>query len=117
MAAMAISVRVLGWVGAERRDFDRRQCAMQETANLMERLTSRSFDSVTPATAKALSLSPQARQLLPGAELEIDVAASDPAGGPGSKRVAMRLRWHSRAGEWDSPVRLTSWVYRGRSVQ
>ncbi len=114
MIAMGLTVKVLGWVGVERRSWDRRQWAAQEAANLMEEATSRPFEDVTSASLKGLAISPHARALLPGAELAAEVAANDPAGGPGSKRVAIRLRWHNRAGEWDAPVRLTSWIYRGR---
>ena len=38
MIAMALTVKVLGWVGAERRAWDRRQWAAQEAANLMEQV-------------------------------------------------------------------------------
>jgi len=101
-------------MGVERRSWDRRQWAAQEISNLMEEATSRPFEDVTSASLKGLAISPHARGLLPGAELAAEVAANDPAGGPGSKRVAIRLRWHNRSGEWDAPVRLTSWIYRGR---
>jgi hypothetical protein len=114
MIAMALTVKVLGWVGAERRAWDRRQWATQEAANLMERVTGRPFDAVTAESAKTVTLSPQARQLLPGAELKVEIGENDPAGGPGSKRVAVRLRWHNRSGNWDAPVHLVSWIYRGR---
>ncbi len=114
MIAMGLTVKVLGWVGAQRRAWDRRQVAVQEAANLMERLTGKPFDSVTPESTHSLPLSPRARQSLPKVELKIDVRENDRAGGSGSKRVAIQLRWQGRSGEWDAPVRLTSWIYRGR---
>jgi hypothetical protein len=114
MMAMALTVKVLGWIGVERRNYERRQCALQEADNLMERLTSRPFEAVSAATVKQMALSEQARRALPSAELQIEVVENDRSGGPGSKRVALRLRWRSRSGEWDSPVRLTTWIHRGR---
>ena len=114
MIAMALTMKVVGWVAAERRAWDRRQWAAQEAANLMERVTGRPYESVTASAAEAIGLSPQAKQMLPEAELEVEVREDDPAGGKDSKRIAIRLRWHNRAGEWDAPVRLTSWIYRGR---
>jgi hypothetical protein len=114
MVAMTLTVKVLGWVGAERHNVERRQCAQQEVSNLMERLTARPFDAVTTTAARQMTLSPAARKLLPGGELEANVVENDPSGGQGSKRIALQLRWRTRSGEWDSPVRLTSWVYRGR---
>jgi hypothetical protein len=113
MIAMALTVKVLGWVGTQRKVWDRRQWAAQEAANLMERVTSRPFGDVTAESARKLGLSPQARRLLPDAELKVEIGENDQAGGAGSKRVALQLRWHNRSGEWDAPVRLVSWVYRG----
>jgi hypothetical protein len=115
MIAMALTTKVLGWVAMERRAWDRRQWAAQEAANLMERVTSQPYDSVSAPSAEAIGLSAQARQLLPEAELKVEVGEDEPAGGKGSKRVAIRLRWRNRAGEWDAPVRLVSWIYRGRA--
>ena len=114
MIAMTLTVKVLGWLGTEHRAWDRRQWAAQEASNLMEQATARPFDAVTTAALKELSLSPQARRLLPGAELKLEVVENDPAGGPGSKRLSVQLRWQDRAGGWDAPVHLTSWIYRGR---
>jgi hypothetical protein len=114
MIAMALTVKVLGWVGAQRRAWERRQVAVAEAANLMERLSAWPFEGVTPSSTRALALSPRARQSLPWAELKVDVRENDAAGGTGSKRLSVNLRWHNRSGEWDAPVQLTSWIYRGR---
>jgi hypothetical protein len=114
MIAMALTVKVLGWVGLERKVWDRRQWAAQEAANLMEEVTSRPFEEVNAESTKKLALSPEARRLLPDAELKLEIGENDQAGGAGSKRVALQLRWHNRSGEWDAPVRLVSWIYRGR---
>ncbi|MGC8642592.1 MAG: hypothetical protein ACP5XB_22270 [Isosphaeraceae bacterium] len=114
MIAMGLTVKVLGWVGVQRRNWERRQIAVQEAANVMERLTARPFESVTPESTRDIPLSARARQSLPGVELKVDVRENDRAGGAGSKRVAIALRWQGRSGEWDAPVHLTSWIYRGR---
>ena len=113
MIAMALTVKVLGWVGVERKVWDRRQWAAQEAANLMEQITSRPYGDVTAESASKLALSPEARRLLPDAERKVEIGENDQAGGAGSKRVALQLRWHNRSGEWDAPVRLVSWIYRG----
>ena len=114
MIAMTLTVKVLGWMGIEQRAWDRRQWAAQDASNLMEQATARPFDEVTTTALEELTLSPQALRLLPGAELKADVVENDPAGGQGSKRVVVLLRWRDRSGDWDSPIRLTSWIYRGR---
>ena len=96
MIAMGLTVKVLGWVGAQRRNWDRRQVAVQEAANLMERLTARPFASLTPESTRDLPLSARARQSLPKVELKVDVRENDKAGGADSKRVAI-----ARAGKAD----------------
>ncbi len=112
MIAMTLTVKVLSWVANERRSSDRRERATAEVANLMERITAYGYDQVTPGLAAGMALSQAARQSLPDAELTVDIAASreDAPARPSSKRIGIRLRWRNRSGEWDAPVRLTSWI-------
>ncbi len=85
---------------------------MLEVANVMERITAYPFDEVTPELARRMTLSRAARQSLPDSELAVDVAESEPGPGRSAKRIAIRLRWRGRDGEWEAPVRLTSWIER-----
>jgi len=110
--AMGLVAQVVGAVATQRRAWDRRQTAVFEAANLMERLTARPFDSLTTEGAKDLTLSNEAKRTLPEGELHIDINEDDPVGGDGSKRVFVQIQWRNRAGDWDAPVRLTSWVHR-----
>jgi hypothetical protein len=112
MIAMTLTVKMLGFVALERRASERRQRAVIEVANLMETITAFPFDQVTPDLARRTALSPGARQSLPDSELSIDVAATQPGAGRSGKRIAIALRWRGRSGEWESPVRLTSWLER-----
>jgi Tfp pilus assembly protein PilV len=108
--AMTVTLQVLGWVASERRAVDRRQYAIHEAANLMERLAARPWDQLTTGAVKDLALSELARQTLPGAELSV---AAEETGEPiGAKRLSVRLRWRNRAGGWEAPVRLSAWTYR-----
>lgn len=111
VVAMSVTLQVLGWVAAERRIVDRRQCAIRESANIMERLVARPWEALTAAALEEVRLSEQATRTLPGAELT--VAADDKTELGGSKRLSLRLRWRNRAGGWDAPVRLNAWTYRG----
>ena len=83
MIAMTVTVKVLSWVGAERRAWDRRQWAAQEVANLMERATSRPFEEVTTTNLKTLKIAPQTAALLPGAELDRRGRGERPGGRTG----------------------------------
>jgi hypothetical protein len=64
--------------------------------------------------ARRITLSEPARRSLPDAELVLDVSDSATAASPAAKRIAVRLRWRGRSGDWSVPVRLTSWMARGR---
>ena len=110
MLVMAITVQVLGWAAAERRAAERRRWAAQEAANVMERLTSRPWDSLTAEAAAAVELSPQARAVLPEGELAIEVTSQP--GPPRAKRLIVAVRWQRPAGQPAASVRLTSWIYR-----
>ena len=110
--AMGLVAQVVGSVATQRRAWDRRQTAVFEAANLMERLTARPFEALTTEGAKDLSLSDEASRTLPDGQLRVDISENDPVGGDDSKRVSLQVRWRNRAGDWDAPVRLTSWVHR-----
>ncbi len=110
--AMGLITKVVGSVAVQRRVWDRRQTAVFEGANLMERLTARPFDALSTENVKNLTLSQQAAQSLPDGQLQVNIVENDPVGGDDSKRIAVNIRWRNRAGEWDAPVKLTSWVYR-----
>jgi hypothetical protein len=88
--------------------------AVQEVANAMERLTAYPIEEVTAERGRAMSISPTAARSLPGAELSVDVDQSQPGAGRSAKRIAIRLRWRNRAGEWEAPVRLATWIERRR---
>jgi type II secretory pathway pseudopilin PulG len=108
--AMTVTLQVLGWVATERRAADRRQCALHEAANLMERVAGRRWDELTPETLRRITLSDEAKQALPGAELSM--AAEESKEPAPARRISLRLRWRNRSGGWESPILLTAWAYR-----
>ena len=79
MIAMSLTVKVLGWVALERRAAERRQRAVLEVANVMERITAYPFEEVTPDLTRRITLSTTAGQSLPESDLTVDVTGSDPA--------------------------------------
>jgi prepilin-type N-terminal cleavage/methylation domain-containing protein len=107
--AMSLMLELVGWVARERRASERRQRAVQEAANVMERLTARAWDDLDEEGVAGLELSPPSRKALPGGELKVAVAAAE---GTGLKRVEVSVRWRNRSGEPEAPVRLVSWVSR-----
>jgi hypothetical protein len=112
--AMALTIKVLSYAGQQRRAADQRQRAIVEAANAMERITAEPFDAVTAERARRLSRSPASAGSLPGAELAVEVSEESPGPGRSAKRIAVRLRWKGRSGEWEAPVHLVTWIERRR---
>jgi hypothetical protein len=116
MIAMTMTVRVLGWVASERRSSERRQRAVLEVSNVMERITAYPFEEVTPDLARRITLSDAARALLPDSELSVGVVDCPSEEGLAARRIAIRLRWRGSSGLWDRPVRLCSWISRRKGT-
>jgi hypothetical protein len=112
--AMGLTIKVLGYAGQQRRSADQRQRAMLEVANVMERIAALPFDELTTERARRVAITPAAAGSLGGAELAVEVTDETPGPGRAARRVAVRLRWKGRSGEWEAPVRLTTWVERRR---
>ena len=112
VVAMSLTAQLLGVIAHERRAVGRREVAAREAANLMERLSARPWERLTADAVKDVQLTEPASGALPGAELTVGVDEADAAPGVPGKRLSIRLRWRNRAGEFDAPVRLTTWVYR-----
>jgi Tfp pilus assembly protein PilV len=109
-AAMAATVQVVGWVAADRRNVARRERAVVEASNLMERIAARPFDEITPESLAALKLPEAARTSHPGSNLKASVTAQEDA--PARKRITVEIRWPDGSGTAGSPVRLVAWSYR-----
>jgi prepilin-type N-terminal cleavage/methylation domain-containing protein len=110
--ATATIVPLAGWAQAQRRAAESRQIAVLEASNIIERISARPWDDVTPEAAAKEKLSPSAARALREPVLKVNVAAvkDDPVG----KRVSLEIRWKNREGDYVSPVRLTRFLYRGR---
>ncbi len=108
--AMAMVVQMASWIGSERRGAGRRQVAMQEAANLMERLTARPWSELTPALGRSQALSEPAKATLRDGTL--DVAIGPAEGEPSARSIAIRIGWGDATGGRVAPVRLVAWVHR-----
>jgi Tfp pilus assembly protein PilV len=112
---MSVALKVVGFAAHERLAAERRERARFEAANVMEKMAALPFDEITPERAGRIVLSDTSRQRLPGCELTVQVStvASAAQASP-AKRIAVKLRWRGQSGEWESPVRLTSWTHARR---
>ncbi|MBN1395390.1 MAG: type II secretion system protein [Pirellulales bacterium] len=111
---MIVSLEVLVAAARQRREADRRQTALFEVSNVVESLSARAWEELTPAAAAGVELPADVRRLLPGAELQIEIAASPPEERPPWKRIAVSLAWLDRAGRMLPPVSVATWRYETR---
>jgi hypothetical protein len=113
--AMALAAQVTASVAAERRAWDRRGVAAAEVANALERISARPFDALAVGPIEGLSPSAAAAATLPGVELTAE-AADDPAGDLPARRVTITVRWRNRAGDWEAPARLVTWIHQRKEA-
>ena len=104
---LTVCVQLSGVASAEQRALGQRQAAMNEAANVLERLSIRPWNELTDKDLGELPLSAAARQSVPDGRLEIHVA--QPADQPGAKRISVILRWPDRDGRPEQTARLTAW--------
>jgi hypothetical protein len=110
LAVMMLCVRYFAVTATQRRALDRRQAALGEAANVMERVTARPWSDLTAEGLSKISLSPETKLALPDGELKIDLA--DEEAKPEAKRITVTIRWQDDQGQWTQPARLTAWRYR-----
>ena len=106
---LTVCVQLTGAASAEQRALRQRQAAMNEAANVLERLSIRPWNELTDKSPGELPLSAAARQSIPEGRLEVHVA--QPADQAGAKRISVIIRWPDRNGRPEQTVRLTAWRY------
>ncbi len=107
---MAMVAQMLGRSNARRRDAGHHRIAVQEAANVMERLSVRPFDELTPDGVANEQLSPQATESLREGVVEVHV--SEVAGEPDARRIGVAVRWRGRPAQPAPSVELVTWRYR-----
>lgn len=111
-ATLTVCLQMLVTFAARNRAIRIRQTAIQEAANAMERLAASSWDDLTPGRVKNMRLGEEARQVLPGGKLEIDITPASE--GPEAKRITAIVSWTSPHDPSTRSVRLLAWKYRTR---
>jgi Tfp pilus assembly protein PilV len=107
---MLTAIPTLAWINRVSQSAERQQAALLGAGNLMERLSARPWDEMTPETMAAITLPDDLARQLPGADLRITVEALPD--NLAAKQLTIELRWEeSSTGMKSPPVRLTAWVY------
>lgn len=114
-AAMTAVVQTVAVVSRQRQLTERRALAVQEAANVMERVYGLPWSELTPERAAQETLSPVCRQRLPAAALKVTVQATgDP---PNQKSLLVELDWQDADGGRNRPVSLAAWRFQSREAR
>ncbi len=112
---LAVLAHVLTIVAMQRRSGNRRLLAVEEVANVMERIALRQYDELQEEQPPKVPLSDEAQRSLPGAALTIEVSPEGTRP-PLGRRVTVQLTWENRSGQTNRPVRLSAWRYRRAAI-
>lgn len=104
---LGLLVPTMRRVETARRNADLRRVASLELSNLMEELSSRPAERLTPEELQKLQLSDAAKLRLPDASLTSSTASTD---AKGLVKVQLSVSWPSMNGQATEPVRLTTWL-------
>ena len=110
-AMLTLCLQVLAATTAARRRAETRMIALQQSANVMERLAAVPWEELNEENVQKLELDKQVRRLLPDAQLEIQLAT--PPDEPQARRITVSIGWSDRTGQAVGPVRLVAWRYGG----
>lgn len=106
---LALAVQLLSVTALQRRHTERRAIALEQAANVVERVSAVPYAEITPERLAAIELSPEVRQILPGGTARLFV--DDEAGDVPAKRVRVEIQWTGAGGRTEAPARLTYWFY------
>lgn len=106
----AVLTPLLLGVARERREAVHEQLVWQHTQNLLEEVTHRPWNEVTPATEPPTTDEPK----LPGYRQRLTV--TEVSGPPRCKRVTLTVTWTTRPGV-DRTLTLSGWMWPPAEVQ
>jgi len=101
--------QALSSVALERRHVERRAIALQEAANIVERVAALEWSQITSEGVTDIGLSPEIEHILPAAAAHLSV--EEQPGEVPAKQVRVEIQWQGAAGQPEPPVRLSYWAY------
>jgi hypothetical protein len=109
-ALTTLIAQIAVWSAAERRASQRREIALAEAVNALERLAASDSQSLNPHPATEVPLSGTAKEMLPSGKLTTEI--QETTGSLAGKRIVIEVNWLNQAGEQAMPVILVTWVWR-----
>jgi Tfp pilus assembly protein PilE len=109
---IAVCLQMLSTMAAERRAVERRAVAMQEAANVVERIAALPWEQLTPERLSAMDLSRSVQESLPGgvAQVSLEPVEADPS----ARQIRVEITWVHPADNSEAPVSLRFWAYAPR---
>lgn len=110
VATAGLMVGLLTGIARQRQAASLHAQAILAADNLLERITGEPYASLTPEHVAELRLAANIEELLPDAEVNIEL--SEQRGSPPAKRIGVGIAWHTRPTAPASWHRVATWVYR-----
>lgn len=107
LVTLTIALRYFGETSAARRALQREAVALQEAANVLERLGSLDAARAREMAGAPVPLSASGTRVLPEGTAAVTIA--EPQGTPPMRRVVVRVRWVDRATRAERSVELVGW--------
>lgn len=111
----SVTVPMLLIVARERHTNEQRQVAMQQAVNLMESVSARSWEELSPGDLAIPDLDADLRTVLPG--IEQTLTSVDADGDIEARQIIASIRWRHRSGQMLPPVQLSTWVFHSGKAQ
>ena len=93
----------------QRRATEQRRLAVQEVANVAERIAALSWDQLTDDWLAAQAPSAELLSAIPQAKVRYGMTAE--AGPPAARRIRLEVTWQNTTGQPVDPAGLTVWKY------
>ena len=114
-ATLAIVISLLTAVARQRNAADLHAQAVMAADNLLERITSEPYESITAQRVADLKSASNIAEMLPDAVVEAKV--SDENGSPPGRRIEVDIGWRTTGASPPSRHKVATWVYRAEEKQ
>ena len=116
-AMVVLTIQLVGWVALDRQANLRRESAIRQVSNVMERALGRPWSDLSnEGLAPLAAVVNESKAVAPG-RLTIVVIAEPPVDGLGQKKLVVAVEWPDRTKVAEAPVRLIAWAYERKGTQ
>jgi hypothetical protein len=106
---VGVSLQMFAAVRMARRESERRLVAIQETANVVERIAALPWSELDAQRLAEIKISPSVQEMLPDARLTVTLEPL--ATVPAARRVSVQISWAGPSGTEPIPTRIDYWIH------